>query len=250
MCDFLSPWSTIKCANSPVWVQDTKARVRRGRAERATLAAKGLRAYSESMRSVVYFYDGESRTEVVLARGAERAYPPHVHAEHRVFGRVLSGSVLLETRDGIQTLGEGEFFTIPAGTVHALTILPGGSLRTECVLEEDPVLAADPCIRAVTARIMDRPDESFSLDDMAAFTGYSRWHFCRLFRKATGLAPHAFQLACKVRLARRLLREGRAAAEAAALAGFTDQSHMHKAFALHHGLTPRQFMQRSFPLRR
>lgn len=202
------------------------------------------------MQGIVYYYDEESRTEVVLARDAERAYPPHVHAEHRVCGRVLSGSVMLETRDGARTLEEGDTFAVPAGTVHALTILPGGSLRTECFLEEDPAPAADPCVRAVTARIMDRPDEPFSLDDMAAFTGYSRWHFCRLFRKATGLTPHAFQLACKVRLARRLLREGRAAAEAAARAGFTDQSHMHKAFALHHGLTPRQFMRRSFPFRR
>ncbi|MDL2266632.1 helix-turn-helix domain-containing protein [Desulfovibrio sp. OttesenSCG-928-G15] len=38
-------------------------------------------------------------------------------------------------------------------------------------------------------------------------------------------------------------RKGTTAAEAAAAAGFSDQSHMQKLFKLHHGLTPRQFKQ-------
>ncbi|MCC8194683.1 MAG: AraC family transcriptional regulator [Deltaproteobacteria bacterium] len=201
------------------------------------------------MAGVVYYYDEDSRTEFVLARDTARVYPRHVHVENRVKGRVLSGAVILETPDGTRVLGEGDRFEIPAGTVHALEILPGGSLTTECSPDADPFLVAEPCVRAVAAKILERPDEPFTLEAMAALAGYSQWHFCRMFRKATGLAPHAFQLACKVRLARRLLRSGKTAAEAAVLAGFADQSHMHKAFALHHGMTPRQFMKRSVLLR-
>ena len=201
------------------------------------------------MNGVVYYYDADSGAEFVLARGTARVYPSHVHVAHRARGRVLSGTVVLETPAGKQTLGEGETFDIPAGTVHALEILPGGSLVTECLPDDKPFASADPCVRAVAARIMERPDEPFSLEEMASFAGYSPWHFLRLFRAAAGMPPHAFQRACRVRLARHALRNGKTAAEAAVLAGFTDQSHMHKAFALHHGMTPRQFMKRSFPLK-
>ena len=37
-----------------------------------------------------------------------------------------------------------------------------------------------------------------------------------------------------------------ATAEAAVSAGFADQSHLHKVFKFHHGLTPRQFLRASF----
>lgn len=39
-----------------------------------------------------------------------------------------------------------------------------------------------------------------------------------------------------------MLRSGMAIAEAAASTGFADQSHLHKQFKLHHGLTPKQFV--------
>ena len=102
-------------------------------------------------------------------------------------------------------------------------------------------------VGAVRNLLALRPEEHLPLDELARYAGYSPWHFLRLFRKATGLAPHAFQLLCRLSLVRELLRTD-PPAEAAASAGFTDQSHMHKLFKLHHGLTPRQFAGASFTL--
>jgi AraC-like DNA-binding protein len=62
------------------------------------------------------------------------------------------------------------------------------------------------------------------------------------------MTPHAFQLLCRLRLARSMLREDTAGATAAVSAGFADQSHMHKVFKRHHGMTPGEFKNSSFKL--
>ena len=100
----------------------------------------------------------------------------------------------------------------------------------------------------IMRQLADNPEQPFSIAEMAALAGCSRWHFLRCFQKETGMTPHAFQLACRLRQARRLLRKRTAASTAAVSAGFADQSHMHKVFTRHHGMTPRQFLQASFML--
>lgn len=106
-------------------------------------------------------------------------------------------------------------------------------------------VALTPAVDAVVKRLLEHPEESLSLDEMAAMAGYSRWHFLRLFQKEVGLTPHAFLIDCRLRRLRSLLRADTATAEAAVSAGFADQSHMQKIFKLHHGLTPKQFKRTS-----
>jgi len=102
--------------------------------------------------------------------------------------------------------------------------------------------AATPA-QAVARYLVENPGEPLSVSEMAALAGASRWHFLRCFKNETGMTPHAFQLACRLGLARRLLRKNITAAEVAAAAGFSDQSHMHRFFKRHHGLTPRGFLR-------
>jgi len=103
-------------------------------------------------------------------------------------------------------------------------------------------------VQAVMLLIKDDPNKFSSIEQMADHAGYSPWHFLRAFQKATGITPHAFKLLCRLRLLRDLLRSGTASATAAVSAGFSDQSHMHKVFKRHHGMTPKQFTQASFRL--
>lgn len=103
-------------------------------------------------------------------------------------------------------------------------------------------------VQAVVLLLRDDPDKLSSVEHMAAYAGYSPWHFLRAFQKSTGMTPHAFQLLCRLRLVRSLLRTDTASATAAVSAGFADQSHMHKAFKRHHGMTPGQFRQASLRL--
>ena len=103
-------------------------------------------------------------------------------------------------------------------------------------------------VQAVMLLMQEDPGTFASLEQMAAHAGYSRWHFLRAFQKFAGMTPHAFQLLCRLRLLRGLLRADTASAVAAASAGFSDQSHMHRVFKQHHGMTPGQFKQASFRL--
>lgn len=95
----------------------------------------------------------------------------------------------------------------------------------------------------VVRLLVEQPERSFSVAEMAELAGCGPRQFLRRFRSEIGMTPHAFQITCRLRKARRMLRSGAPAAEAAASAGFVDQSHMHKILKDHHGLTPRRFIR-------
>lgn len=102
-------------------------------------------------------------------------------------------------------------------------------------------------VLAIAARIAENPVEILHNDQMALHAGYSQWHFLRAFQKVLKMTPHTFQLLCRLRLLRSLLRAD-TASSAAVSAGFADQSHMHKVFKRHHGITPGEFKRYSFML--
>jgi transcriptional regulator GlxA family with amidase domain len=58
------------------------------------------------------------------------------------------------------------------------------------------------------------------------------------------MPPHRYQLAQRIRLARRMLERGIPIAEVAAATGFADQSHLHRHFRRALDLTPREYARR------
>ena len=90
----------------------------------------------------------------------------------------------------------------------------------------------------VRERLDDDPAAPHPLAELAAVAGLSRFQLLRAFAHATGLTPHAYLVQRRVQLARRLVRSGASLAQAAAEAGFADQSHLHRAFLTRHGYTP------------
>lgn len=86
-----------------------------------------------------------------------------------------------------------------------------------------------------------------SLDELAAVAGVGKYRLVKLFRERAGLPPHAFQIAHRLRRARRLLETGHTPAEAAAWTGFTDQSHLHRHFRRALGFTPGQYQRLLLP---
>lgn len=84
--------------------------------------------------------------------------------------------------------------------------------------------------------------ESVRLDDIAGAVGMSVFHFSRTFRHATGLAPHGYLTRARVdRVKELLLESGQSLAAIAEETGFSDQSHMSKAFRKLAGTTPKVF---------
>ncbi|GGL18448.1 AraC family transcriptional regulator [Sphaerisporangium melleum] len=92
--------------------------------------------------------------------------------------------------------------------------------------------------RMVRELLHDADDGRVSARDLAAAAGRSRFAVYRSFREAYGMAPSDYQRQLRLRTARRLLSQGYAAADAAAVTGFTDQAHLTRWFSRYYGITP------------
>lgn len=102
----------------------------------------------------------------------------------------------------------------------------------------------DRALRLASDYLRDRSMENVGLDELANAAGIGKFRLIRIFRERTGLTPHAFQIAHRVRAARRLLEAGESVARTATLTGFADQSHLHRHFRRSLGMTPRQYQRR------
>lgn len=91
------------------------------------------------------------------------------------------------------------------------------------------------------------PGENVSLDTLAREAGIGPFHLCRVFRRETGLSPHAYQLLVRVRLAKTLLVQGIPISHVAVDAGFADQAHLTRHFKRVFGVTPGRYLGRVLP---
>jgi AraC-like DNA-binding protein len=99
----------------------------------------------------------------------------------------------------------------------------------------------DPALRRACELLHDELAGNVTLDELARTAGVSRHRLSRLFRTAYGMPPHRFQLAHRIRLARRMLERGVDVAEVAQATGFFDQSHLHRHFRRTLGMTPARY---------
>ena len=84
----------------------------------------------------------------------------------------------------------------------------------------------------------DDPVAAPTLAVLAQTAGLSRYQFLRGFARATGLTPHAYLMQRRLHRARQLIARGARLAEAAAVSGFADQSHMTRLFVRSFGMGP------------
>ncbi|TVQ59439.1 MAG: AraC family transcriptional regulator, partial [Rhodobacteraceae bacterium] len=96
-------------------------------------------------------------------------------------------------------------------------------------------------VARVAAMMRAEPERAFALEDLATAAGLSRFHFLRVFSKATGQTPHAFLVNQRVNRAQVLLRAGERPAEVAVACGFADQPHLTRIFRRIVGVTPGQY---------
>lgn len=96
-----------------------------------------------------------------------------------------------------------------------------------------------PALQRVLDYIEDHLACELSLAELASITGYSVFHFTRLFKQTTGLSVHTYVTERRVEAARNLICSGEfTVAEAAALVGFHDQSHLCRHFKQCYGFSP------------
>jgi AraC family transcriptional regulator len=102
----------------------------------------------------------------------------------------------------------------------------------------------DRRLRRAIEFMHDNCGRELSLSEIAAAAYLSEFHFARLFKKITGLTPHAYLAVLRIERARRLLAESDLAiVEVGAMVGYASQSHFTKVFREATGMTPRAFRQ-------
>jgi len=96
--------------------------------------------------------------------------------------------------------------------------------------------------RHILRRVIERMrcfSSDLSLQALANESGYSRVHFVRMFRAATGYSPHNYLLNLKLERARELLRNPSISLIDIALdCGFSSHSHLSRLFHKFVGVTP------------
>ena len=101
------------------------------------------------------------------------------------------------------------------------------------------IMIAPASLARVKAYISEHLDQALTLDELARLAGYSRFHFARGFRAATGLPPYAYILRARIALACRLLAEGALPVQAVgAAAGFAAPAQFASRFRQLTGLAP------------
>jgi AraC family transcriptional regulator len=125
---------------------------------------------------------------------------------------------------------------------HALAtrylLLDCASTRPEARLSALPRRTLDRVREKIEANL----ESDLTLDSLAEESGYSRAHFLRMFRAATGLTPHQYVLGLRLSRAQDGLRQRDARIIDIALSGgFSSQSHMTSVFWQRSETTPAEF---------
>lgn len=110
--------------------------------------------------------------------------------------------------------------------------------------EREPGVAGE-LRELLDARLLD----GVSLEEASGLLHAHPAHLVRAFTSAYGIAPHQYLTSRRLERARRLLLDGMRPAQAAAEAGFYDQSHLNRHFKRLTGTTPGSYVRSGPPPR-
>jgi AraC-like DNA-binding protein len=188
-----------------------------------------------------YWRAADRPLEAMHAHFERHVYHRHSHETYS-FGVTEAGAQAFTCRGAARTSAAGMVMAFNPDDPHdGQAALAAGSTRparTRCL----PV-----GVRKARELLDATYTEDLRADDLADAAGCSRFALHRAFVAAYGLAPSDYQRQLRLRAARRLLSEGHTPAEAAASAGFADQSHLTRWFKRYYGLTPGQFLTANMP---
>ena len=124
------------------------------------------------------------------------------------------------------------FFDTPADAEAA-----GFRACKRCDPKGERARIAEAVVRDACAHI-EAEDTIPSLDALAARSGYSRFHFLRMFRDHTGLTPRGYAEGVRTRRLQAALADGARVADAVAGAGYGSESRVYEKTGALLGMTP------------
>jgi AraC-like DNA-binding protein len=96
-------------------------------------------------------------------------------------------------------------------------------------------------LERVVALMQARLSATLPLEELSAAVGLTQFQLIRLFKRATGLTPHAYVTQLRLDRARHYLGKGVPIDDAALASGFYDQSALTRHFKRSYGVTPLQY---------
>ena len=121
-------------------------------------------------------------------------------------------------------------------------------LRSHLLVRKTPLIElsragpVDRRLRRAIEFMHDNYSRELGIGEIAQAAYVSEYHFARLFKRITGITPHAYLSNLRLERARELLTTTtRPIAEVAGMVGYQSQSHFTKAFKAVTGLTPRGY---------
>lgn len=119
-------------------------------------------------------------------------------------------------------------------------------IRNYCVfkpqLQQDRGQLSERKLQQAVDYIQGNLAEDISLEAIATELNMSRYYFCRLFKKSTGISPYQYLIKSRIERAKKLLlQKHKSIADIALQVGFTNQSHFTKHFKRLVGVTPKKF---------
>lgn len=101
-------------------------------------------------------------------------------------------------------------------------------------------------IHTIIDMINNDPTAEHSLGDLAAFTGITESHLCRVFKQSTGCSPHQYLVEARLNKSVELLgRSTIPISRVAELSGFSGQCQFARSFKQRFGETPTAFRRRA-----
>ncbi len=180
---------------------------------------------------------------VAAASGFNGAFGPLVVCGDDFLAR--AALTLVEEQDGAAAGRDGLIKAI--ATTLVIRMLRGSEGRPP-ISHTRQLGPAD--LEAVSRYVHAHLEGDLTVARLAALVELSPWHFSRLFKAATGSAPHQFVIEKRLEQARVLLDStGRKLAAVAAEVGFASQGHLAAHFRKRFGVSPAEYTGRR-PTRR
>ncbi len=103
----------------------------------------------------------------------------------------------------------------------------------------------DTVVREITDYMEANFKEDLSVQELCSIFGYTESHFCRKFKKSTGLSPMSYLTIIRLEYAGKLIKSGNESINhIASESGFSDSNYFTRCFKKHFGMSPTEYRKK------
>ena len=159
----------------------------------------------------------------------------HVVFENEAYKKVF---------DDCFNLLQNDFSLTLANEIKLISLISELLTTPSVSVDYQPLIDENEAVNKAIDYIETYYKSSFSLDDLMKKAHLSKFHLIRIFKKQTGLTPHAYQMQLRLNEARRLIFQDKSLTDIAYELGFSDQAHFTNTFKKYaNGANPRDVLK-------